>query len=501
MRLSDFIWHVIRDSGYYAACGSLPKGELRQANLRMLYQRALDFDQNGGETLADFIRMMEQQASADDRTSAKILGEGENLVRIMTMHKSKGLEFPVVFCMQMSGKLHKANRDDVLMHTSLGVAMPYVNRELNIRRRTIADDAFRVQRELDEKAERARLLYVAMTRARERLIMIGCCMEKDRKIWTLQDSDYRVWKASSMTDWIMQGDYAQDIHKISTGVQNAETPWKITLISNPESLDVDNAVDNNDIQSWVLQRLGENMTQSYHQWDDMDDLDIQHPIKTSVSAIAKQQATSDPMPLGDADEDAETKRVAEEIVMPLRLSEIPPRPAFLEERSITGAERGTLLHRLLSLIPLAAVRTAPDLYSAVHDQAHAMVERGIFNPQELLQLDMRGAASFFSSDFGKRMLASENVRREWSFNLVMDSDAGTLLQGVIDCVFHEDGGWVLVDYKTDRISDEEAFRQRYAMQLEWYARALERITGEPVKEMWLYAISLRKAYQMQRSCE
>lgn len=498
MRLSDFIWHIIRDSGYYAACGSLPKGELRQANLRMLYQRAMDFDLNGGETLADFIRMMEQQASADDRTSAKILGESENLVRIMTMHKSKGLEFPVVFCMQMSGKLHKANRDEVLMHTTLGVAMPYVNRALNIRRHTIADDAFKVQRELDEKAERARLLYVAMTRARERLIMIGCCMEKDRQVWTLEDSDYRVWKASSMTDWLMEGDYAQNIHKISTDEESPETPWKIDLVGNPEIVTVDKVVDNHDVYNWVSQRLGENMTQTFRHWDNMDDLDIHQPMKTSVSAIAKHQATSDPLPLPDADEDAETKRVPEEIIMPLKMSEIPARPAFLEEKSITGAERGTLLHRLLSLMPLDDIRNAEDLKKEVHQQAHIMVDRGIFSAQELLQLDMSGAASFFGSDLGQRMLGSSNVRREWAFNLVMDESAGTLLQGVIDCVFHEDDGWVLVDYKTDRINDEDAFRQRYAMQLEWYARALEHITGENVKEMWLYAIGKRKAYRMAR---
>ena len=498
MRLSDLVWHVIRDSGYYAATGALPKGELRQANLRMLYQRALDFEQSGGETLSGFLTMMEQQATADDRTTAKILGEGENLVRIMTMHKSKGLEFPVVFCMQMSGKLHKPNRDDILMHTSLGLALPYINRKMNIRRRTIGDEAFRVQRELDEKAERARLLYVAMTRARERLIMIGCCTEKDRKIWTLQDSDYRVWMASSMTDWIMQGDYAQDIHKISTEDQNAETPWKFSFFEVPEVLSVDNTVDNCDIQNWIYQQLGENMTKPLNGWDHMDDPDVVRPVKTSVSSIAKQSAMADPMPLTAEDEDAETKRTPEDIVMPLRLSEIPSRPAFLEEKRITGAERGTLLHRLLSLIPLDTLRASTDLQTDIHQIAHDMVARGIFTPQELLQLNMNGAAQFFSSDLGRRLLASDRVRREWSFNLVMEDEGGTLLQGVIDCAFRESDGWVLLDYKTDRIEDEEAFCQRYAMQIEWYARAIERITGEPVCEMWLYAIGKRKAYRMER---
>ena len=113
-------------------------------------------------------------------------------------------------------------------------------------------------------------------------------------------------------------------------------------------------------------------------------------------------------------------------------------------------------------------------------------------------LNVRGVSAYFKSELGQRMLASPTVRREWSFNLVLDENAGTLLQGVIDCAFLEESCWVLVDYKTDRIMDEEAFRQRYALQLEWYARALERITGLPVKEMWLYAIEKNKAYGMQR---
>ncbi len=498
MRISDFLWMVIRESGYYAACGAQPKGELRQANLRMLYQRALDFEKNGGETLSEFLRMMEQQASADDRMTAKTLGEGENLVRIMTMHKSKGLEFPVVFCMQMSGKLHKQNRNDILMHTKLGVALPYINRKMNIRRKTLADEAFHVQQELDEKAERARLLYVAMTRARERLIMIGCCSEKERAIWTLRESDYRVWKASSMTDWIMQGDYAQDIHKLSTMQDVSETPWKFRRWDHPETLDVENAVDNSRILGWLTEQLGRDISHRMHAWSEMDKPVISQPMKTSVSAIAKKAVTAHALPLSEGDEDVEMKRVPEDIVSPLRLSTIPARPAFLEERQVTGAERGTLLHRLLSLIPLDTLRSGEDKYLSVRQAAHDLVDRGVFTAQEILQLDIGGAAQFFLSDLGQRLLKSQNVRREWSFNLRLHDAGDTLLQGVIDCAFEEAEGWVVVDYKTDRFEDEEAFKMRYAMQIEWYARALERISGEPVSEMWLYAIGKRRAYQMKR---
>ena len=492
--LSDFIWQVMQSSGYYAAVGALPKGELRQANLRMLYQRAQAFEADGGETLADFLRLTEEKSAGDDRMSAKMLGENENLLRIMTMHKSKGLEFPVVFLMQMSGGLHKPFRGELLMHTRLGIAIPYVNRELRIKRKTIADEAFKVQRELDEKAERARLLYVAMTRARERLIMIGCCKESQRDVWNLPQSDYAVWTARSMTDWIMQA-VSTDINKLSTTFPQDGNPWKIRAWSDLTGLDVDNAVDKKELTSCLRTLLTSPVEGDFSAWERKAET-AAAPIKTSVSAIAKKAATADPLPLTDAEEDAETKRVEEEIVSPLRMAELPSRPAFMEEKQFTGAERGTLMHRALSLIPLEKVRGADHLYAAVKQAVHDMADREIFTYQEVMLLYIKGLAEFFGSPLGQRMLSSPQVQREWAFNLVMNEQQGTILQGVIDCAFLENDAWVLLDYKTDRIEDEAAFIQRYQQQIEWYAAALERITERPVKERYLYSISKAKEYSV-----
>ena len=216
------------------------------------------------------------------------------------------------------------------------------------------------------------------------------------------------------------------------------------------------------------------------------------PIKTSVTAIAKKAATGDPMPLSAAEEDESTKRVEEEIVSPLRMSELPSCPAFLEDQKVTGAERGTLMHRVLSLIPLDALRGKVSLFGPIKEAIHAMADREIFTYQEVMQIYIKGVADYFASYLGQRMLRSQNVRREWAFNLMIEG--GTLLQGVIDCAFQEDDGWVLVDYKTDRIADEAAFLQRYEGQIGWYARALETITGMPVKEKYLYSLSLGKIF-------
>jgi len=251
MRLSDFLWMLLRETGLYAACGALPEGELRQANLRMLCQRAVEYEANGGVTLSDFLRQMEEQRLSGDDRSAKTLGEGENLVRIMTIHKSKGLEFPVVFCARMGEKLHLNRRSGLMAHSRLGVSLPYVNRALNIRRETMAEETCDIQRLLDEKAERARLLYVAMTRARERLILIGCAPEDGKLSWHMPDSDYRIWAAESMMDWVMQVVVGDGQKRLSTTYPQNETPWQIKLWRYEEPDAVDKTPNAEPWRSWL----------------------------------------------------------------------------------------------------------------------------------------------------------------------------------------------------------------------------------------------------------
>lgn len=323
--------------------------------------------------------------------------------------------------------------------------------------------------------------------------MVGCCKENQRDVWSLPPSDYAVWNARSMTDWVMQA-VQSGIHNLSTSSPQDGNPWNIRVWDKLTGIDVDNAVDKKELTGHLRTLLSVPAEGNFDDWTAQQTGDSA-PIKTSVSALAKKAVTGDALPLSDAEEDADTKRVEEEIVSPLRLSELPSRPAFLEEKQLTGAERGTLMHRALSLIPLDTLRDASDLDGAVKQAIHDLAEREIFTYQEVMLLSIQGIAGFFRSDLGQRMLRSGTVRREWAFNLVMD-ERGTLLQGVIDCAFREEGGWVLVDYKTDRIEDEDAFIQRYQLQMEWYAKALERITGLPVKEQYLYALGKAKAYSL-----
>lgn len=495
MRLPDFLWQLMRSSGYYAACGALPKGELRQANLRLLCQRAMAYEANGGCSLSGFLALTDQQQQADDQRSAKVLGENENLVRIMTMHKSKGLEFPIVFCMQLSNHLHHAASGKLKMHSRLGLCLPYVNRSLNISRSTMADEAFDVQRKLDEKAERARLLYVAMTRARERLILIGSVPENKRACWYLPDNDYRITKAESMTDWLMQVVVQTCPDMLSTSYPQPGSPWNIRLLGQQMLKAVDNEKVIHNMQEALFHT--ENVSSGdplWTTWVYSDATADDMPLKTSVTSLTRKETLHDPLPFTDEDEDIDMKRQQETIALPLRLSELPSRPAFLEEKEPSGAHRGTLMHRVLSLMPLERLQASDNLSVSLYEALHQMVQCGMLAGEELMYISTTQLQRFYESSIGQRLLKSPCIRREWSFNLRLPE--GTLLQGVIDCAFMENNQWILLDYKTDRIIDESAFVERYREQLHWYAKALEQLTGHLVGEAWLYALSIGKGFQL-----
>ncbi len=493
MPLSDFIWHLMTSSGYYASVGALPKGELRQANLRMLFERAKSYEDEGGETLTGFINRMNEQQRGGDSISAKMLGENENLVRVMTMHKSKGLEFPVVFLMNLSQAMVRVQRSAMQLHTQLGMVLPYVNRSMNIRRKTCISDAFEAQRQMDELAERARLLYVAMTRAKTDLELFAVVDEKNHERWMMPESNHRILSSGSMINWVMQAIYT-DEHKQSTSYPQDATPWNYEDCDDFCGKPVENIrQDSTSLESIFGLLGGENRTEPFEKKHPKK---AYEPLKTSVSALAKKKREQNSLPLNDIDEDAPMKREADEQGTPLVLSELPRRPAFMEEHQMTAAERGTLTHRALSLIPMEQLRTCDDVSAIVREELQQMRQQGILSEAELRQIRQPAITGYFKSSLGQRMLKSAKVRREWAFNYRLDGEDTQLLQGVIDCVFEEDGAWILLDYKTDFIDDPASFIEKYTMQLNWYSLALQGITKRPVREMWLYSLSRNQAYRV-----
>ena len=216
--------------------------------------------------------------------------------------------------------------------------------------------------------------------------------------------------------------------------------------------------------------------------------------KYSVTAVL--QNARNRIFLEDGEQTPEEKRTPDYVERAMKRYQAGSRPAFMETgKKADGAARGTVIHRFLSLIDLDAVRKDGADAEMLAGMKDRMVEKQIFTPEEGGWIRPEAAATFFASDIGKRILASPEVHREWDFNLYVP-ERGMILQGMIDCAFRDGDGWVLLDYKTDSIRDEHAFQEEYRPQLEWYATALQELTGRPVYESWLYALSVDKAMRI-----
>ena len=222
----------------------------------------------------------------------------------------------------------------------------------------------------------------------------------------------------------------------------------------------------------------------------------QTPLKTSVTTLTRQmRILSDE----DSEETVQDKRKSEEAVRTFRLSSAPSRPAFLEEEAANAVNIGTATHRFLRLIDLDVFRQAGvNVELAVKGEADRMVALSIISQDEAKLVRLHNIAKFLESDLGIRMLRSNEVKREVSFSMRIDLHSPTMVQGIIDCAFMENGEWILIDYKTDRDTAPETFIPRHEGQMNWYCKAIERLTRINVKEMWLFALRAGKAFKVSR---
>ncbi len=516
--LDQLIWQLYMDSGIYLRSGALPAGEIRQANLRLLCERAAAYEKSQSEGLHGFLLHGESLKKSGDATTAKVLGEKEDVVRIMTIHKSKGLEFPAVVVMELGSKLHAAGHSSLLKaHRELGLSIPCVYDKERTKTKTIAEKAIQLKAQEEEKAERARLLYVAMTRARERLILIGTVSGKNPESrWKLPEGPYRVQQADSMLDWVIQTVYPlkeaavlQNFSKgfstgqqddllekekkctTSTGYPQDCMSWRIYVWPEYGQRSVEKKENIHTQIERLMQMVGVKTSpdMALRMKEKPAEEEDRLPLKTSVTSLCKQKLLPEYF-MSEQEETPDSKARPEELVMPLRLSPMPARPGFLEKKAVTAADLGTATHKALGLLPLSGLRqkSKEDLRHLLENGLQELMHKGLLTKAQHDGLYVDWLVNFLLSNWGKRMLEATEVHREWAFNLRINALPPALLQGVIDCCFIEDGAWVLMDYKTDVVIDEQAVYARYGTQLQIYKRALQEITGIPVKETILYLL-------------
>lgn len=454
--LERLISRVMEESGLYMRAGACEDGELRQANLRLLTERAR------GEAAADglsaFLREASRLHAGDDMKTAKTLGENEDVVRILTMHKSKGLQFPVVFLLETARQFNRDRENTLRLHMRYGAALKFVDDQNRITRDTYAQLALKNMETKQKIAEEARLLYVAMTRAEERLIIIGApkklgaCMEK----WKQPATAYAAGNVKCMLDWIMES--LEGGREGQFEAANGSI-WRLSL----ETADETQFLSRDKMEQPVLETREPSDKTRFRM---ERELPAGETLKTSVSAVVKAIRMQE-----DTWESPADKRI---------MQEESPVPSFIARQDMTPALRGTVTHRVLGLM---------DLHLAAQGQFRQALDelqhKNLLTDMERSSVRVPWLKNFYQSDLGKRMLRSSQIKREWAFNLTGENN--TLIQGVIDLCFREENGWVLVDYKTDQASPEEIL-ERYRLQMQWYRKALEQITGLPVKETYLFAL-------------
>ena len=477
MGLGEFVRLVLDESGFYTYAGALPGGAQRQANLDQLVVSACAFDDEYSGSLTRFLQYIERRREKSDGDVAHLLGENDNVVRMMTVHKSKGLEFRVVFGAQLGKRYHKERTvAPLLCHRDLGIGMNYFDPVLRTRRQTLPQAAILACQGREDAAEEMRILYVMLTRAQQRLVLVGTVKGAEKSMRRWQALSAAPFASFSHLDLIMAA-------RLGAEARGAPPCSRLRVL--PAASIRQEAAGEADgartLFEGIMARPEDYADEGLERelsWQYPDPLSPGRPLKLTASGLLR------------------------EIEGPGALPALTERPAFLsgDARRMTAAERGTAHHRCMQLLDLDALAGLEGraLTDAVARQLNGFADRALLAEGQREAVSPRRLARFLESDVGLRLRAASTVRREWPFNVTLGvgealtpqeagryGDGELLVQGTIDCCFVEGGAWVLLDYKTDRTDDMDALRAHYEKQLNVYALALERITGLPVKQRLL----------------
>jgi ATP-dependent helicase/nuclease subunit A len=527
--LSDLIWQLFRETGYFDFVGGMPGGNQRQANLRALYDRARQYESTSFRGLFRFLRFINRMKDKGrDLGTARALGEQEDVVRLMTIHKSKGLEFPVVFIAGL-GKMF--NMQDLnqkfLMHKELGFGSKFIDVEKRISYPMLPQLTIRRRMHMELLAEEMRVLYVALTRAKEKLFLIGTVKDRDKKIeewsshlsqpqWLL--ADFERAKARCYLDWIgpclvrhqdastLRGEGQCDFLEV---VEHASS-WKVSFIQTDQLRETLTERDKLDQKLYEALLIGDKVPHMSDLHEQVNKrLSWRYVYKEAQSHLAKQSVTelkrqmewyTDPetiqMGVQNPAGTAFTNDQGNQGALSSR-GTLSDRPRFLQSAKLTASERGTALHMVMQHLSVHEQLSRDDIQQCIF----MMVENELLTQQQADAVDVATLYMFTQSELGQRITQAKAVRKEIPFSLGVaanevfnDWPEGkeelVLVQGVADCVLEEEDGLVLIDYKTDRmprnLDIDAILSEQYKVQLDIYAKALEQIWNKPVKEKYLY---------------
>lgn len=500
--LADLVWQLYRETGYYDLVGGLVGGVQRQANLRALYDRVRQYEATSFRGLFRFLRFIDRMRdSGGDLGVASALGEQEDVVRIMTIHKSKGLEFPVVFVPGLGKKFNFMDlKSPYLIHKQFGIGHKFVDPVLNMSYPTLPYLAIGQKIKNEMLAEEMRVLYVAMTRAKEKLYLIGSLKEatKHYEKWLEQQvnrpicSDAQMLKALRFSDWI--GPHivaASDVCQF-----NIEST---TSLVEPQAATVETSTAHTERQRQdrleALRQLAVMETSGAHTTTIGERLDWNY-AHTDVTLLAAKTSVTE-MKRQQLQDDEWTAPLVHTATLALK------RPKFIEEVKLTAAERGTVNHLIMQHIPLQA----PVTRQVVQQTIDSLVNRNMLTMTQAKAIWIPAVVAFYESEVGQKLLQATLVRRELPFSMTLPAkdvyrdtsvDEPVLIQGVIDCLFEDEQGLFIVDYKTDRIMDDqwEAAAEKHRFQMNLYRRAIEHIINRKISGVYLFFFDGARVVQL-----
>ena len=483
LELDELIWKIYIDTGYYNYVSLMPDGILRQANLKLLFEKARQYEKVSFKGLYNFINFIEKvRTSSGDLSSAKLIGENENVVRIMSIHKSKGLEFPLVFLCNSNKKFNVQDlNNEVLLHQDLGVGANYIDIDKKFQYSTLAKEAIKIKSKEEIISEEMRILYVALTRAKERLVITGVTKEIEKDLKEKEEllSMYSygekininlLKKYKSYLDWIE----LVYLKNKNIGIINLDVIYKDIVLRNEESSSIKN--ENINLKDIIKDIKIENEEDIKHKlnWN-YEYLELSKiESKTSVSKIKQAE-----------DMDNELKK------------NTMKSPRFLKEETnkLSGVQKGTLVHLCMQNLNIKEEYTQPKIEKLIQE----LLFKKKISSVEAENIDINNILSFTKSNLWQELKKAKLVEREKPFYITIPVDQiyesnikdGILVQGVIDLYYiNEKDELILVDYKTDYVKQKEELIQKYSKQLYLYKMALEEALNRKVSKTYIYSTYL-----------
>lgn len=519
--IHELLYQYMEEIGFYYYMSALPGGEQRKANMDKLLEKAIDFEKTSYHGLFRFIRYMEQMQKYDvDLGEANIQDENANVVRIMSIHKSKGLEFPICF---VSGLAKKFNMQDarkaIVMDLEMGLGSDYINAEKRYRTTTLRKNLIAMKMQQENLGEELRILYVALTRAKEKLIMTGIVNDLEKKITrVLQITQNQkltlphtlLSGMSSFLDYILAAlirhrSMAQLIQTYGmkdnpeNSLYNKGPQMQVKVCHATERIlhKVQETVQKESMRRQLLKGQLLNVVDNNLKEIVDKKFSYRYPF-TILSRLYTKTTVSELKKMGQVNAAQLGKLLYEEPEI------VPYIPKFMQEQDkISGSVRGSAYHRVLELLDFNSIVSCQDM----EEQIVGFVREGRLSEAYKKAVSTDKIFQFLQTDLADRMKKADQkncLYRERPFVIgvpanKIESDfpetESILIQGIIDVYFEESGGLVIVDYKTDRVDSGEELFRRYSKQLNYYADALEQLSQMPVKEKIIYSFALEQEFR------